>query len=388
MNDLHEEIETLINLRKEGDFWDFKREHHEGTADLVKDIICLANNTRHNGRRFLIYGVDDNSYDIVDVSNSPRRRTQANIIDALRALNFANQSWPDVSLQTIAIQEKNLDVVIIQDRPEKPYYVEVDKKDDKDKEQKSKSVTLRAGVVYSRVEDTNTPNDKSATPSDIEKMWRERFGLDQTPFERMQTFLNDPDGWVDLGNNRWYYSQFPEFTLSDTEDDGHEVTGGENWVRAAINPRAFVRPMVMKYHQTILREIVCIYFDEMREITPAPKPANIAKPSISDDLWFYYLCKDSFDYLLLSFFTAKRMCSAGDCGLCSARTGRMPVLFFSSLDEKEAFTKYLGGQQVSILENHKFVGVNNDPLVTPQDKRIIEYSRAVIDLYQAWKKKD
>ncbi len=39
-------IEKLISLKQEGSYWDFKREWYsqDKKADLLHDIICMANN--------------------------------------------------------------------------------------------------------------------------------------------------------------------------------------------------------------------------------------------------------------------------------------------------------------------------------------------------------
>lgn len=41
-----EEILELISLKQEGSYWDFKKEWYEvgKQADLLHDIICMANN--------------------------------------------------------------------------------------------------------------------------------------------------------------------------------------------------------------------------------------------------------------------------------------------------------------------------------------------------------
>ena len=71
-------IETLINTRKEGDYWDFKREKHKDKAEFVHDIICLANSPYHTGDRFLVFGVENN-YTILGIEPK-EKQTQVKII--------------------------------------------------------------------------------------------------------------------------------------------------------------------------------------------------------------------------------------------------------------------------------------------------------------------
>ena len=42
--ELMEEIQSLIELKTEGDYWDFKEMWHDNKASLLHDIICMANN--------------------------------------------------------------------------------------------------------------------------------------------------------------------------------------------------------------------------------------------------------------------------------------------------------------------------------------------------------
>ncbi len=51
-------IVQLIESKKEGTWWDFKREHHSCSLDLLHDILCLSN-VIHLGDRYLIIGVSD-----------------------------------------------------------------------------------------------------------------------------------------------------------------------------------------------------------------------------------------------------------------------------------------------------------------------------------------
>lgn len=45
--------------------------------------------------------------------------------------------------------------------------------------------TVRAGVVYTRQQDANTPVNGCASPGDVMAMWKERFDLDLAPTGRI-----------------------------------------------------------------------------------------------------------------------------------------------------------------------------------------------------------
>jgi predicted HTH transcriptional regulator len=79
-HELQTEIEMLIYSRREDDYWDFKEKHHTNKADLIHDIICMANN-RADRDAYIIFGVTDMTYEIVGVKEDQNRRNQQNIID-------------------------------------------------------------------------------------------------------------------------------------------------------------------------------------------------------------------------------------------------------------------------------------------------------------------
>ena len=372
MTDLSEIIGSLVAGGKEGDHWDFKREAHAKPGDLIKDVIFLANSTRHTGDRYIVYGVDDTG--TVLGLQGPAKRTQADIVDTLSNAGFAGGVYPDICLHQIEQQGRRLDVLVIKDRPEKPYYLQ--------KRYNKYGVQLNPGTVYARVRDSNTPSDQVASSHDIEQMWRERFGLDQTPFQRVQNYLLNRDGWTETSENVWYHSQFPEFTIAPTEEEPRSVEGGENWVRAAINPAAFVHPLQICFHQTVLAKVECILYDEMRCITPAPRPRHVDP---TKDLWFFFLCADTLEFRLLQFLTRRAKDELLENGL-SDRTGfNVPVAFFVSKEEKQAFIEELECNAVTVEERHEEIIVQNDPMVKEQDRRIIAFSRAVIERLGEWR---
>ena len=62
--ELEQEIQELIELHAEGDYWDFKQQWHSNNADLLHDIICMANSLA-NRDCYIIIGVEDGSYNVL-----------------------------------------------------------------------------------------------------------------------------------------------------------------------------------------------------------------------------------------------------------------------------------------------------------------------------------
>lgn len=362
-------VGDLIAAQKEGDHWDFKRDPHAKSGDLIKDIICLANSPRHAGDRYIIYGVDDTG--TVVGMQSATRRTQADIVNTLSNAGFAGGVYPDIYLHQIEVQSLVIEVLVIKDRPEKPYYLQ--------RAYNKGGVRLNPGTVYSRVRDSNTPSDQVAPSHDIERMWRERFGLDQTPFQRFQRYLSDRDSWVETSEHVWFHSQCPEFTISPMAE-ARAVQAGESWVRAAMNPSAFVLPFKVCFHQTVLARLECILYDEMRAITPLPS-THVCR----NDRWFFSLCAGTLEFQFLQFLTGRKREQLLRDGLSDRSGLSVPVILFRSDVERQAFIEELIGNPVTVEELHHGIFLQDDPLISEQDREIIAFSNAVIERFAEWR---
>ena len=105
--ELLEEIQRLIALETEGDYWDFKEMWHNNKASLLHDIICMANN--QVGRdAYIIFGVSDSkSQDGVKVKGVQQagRKDQQHLIDFLRDKKFAGGVRPPVYLAHLRRQQ-------------------------------------------------------------------------------------------------------------------------------------------------------------------------------------------------------------------------------------------------------------------------------------------
>ena len=84
MNNLKHIVIELIASKTEGGYWDFKRSWHETNADLLHDIICMANNIE-NRDAYVIIGVT-NSGEFNDISNDTNRKNTKKL-----AMDFSKQ---------------------------------------------------------------------------------------------------------------------------------------------------------------------------------------------------------------------------------------------------------------------------------------------------------
>lgn len=210
---LKNDIFSLIALKQEGPYWDFKREWYsqDKKADLLHDIMCMANNLS-NRDAYIIIGIDEeNDYSIFSMKDDANKKNTQQLVDFLRDKHFAGGVRPVVSVESILFGESIIDVIVVHNSDETPFYLT------------DNYQSVMSNNIYTRVMDSNTPKNKSADISRIEMLWKKRFGLLASPLERMKIYLHDATLWDDSpGDNsieKLYYRFSPEFTIETVMDD-------------------------------------------------------------------------------------------------------------------------------------------------------------------------
>lgn len=359
---LEQKVTELIETNKEDSYYDFKC-CYTSNVDLVHDIICLAN-VKYDGERYLIIGIS-NDCKIIGLK-SGEIKTQSQIIDLLAGSHFSNGNFPEISLSDIQLAEKTIQVIKIQNKPLKPYFLESDKID----ASKAKLRTIRAGVIYSRNGCRNTAIDKTATLYDIEHMWKERFGLGLSPLDRLSIYLSDSKNWENLDYTTWFYKPFPEFTFKETSSE--ESDNSDKWFFLDLYPE---KTNICKsqvsffYHVTQIKTVHCIQqYDGVQYTMCLPQldhiPINPTRSMEADNtFYFYYLIKDSFDWILLQFYyfnlrNAKPDKVARyltDLRYTYPRKIKLPI--FENTNEKDEFVKFMT-QNLSELTTEKISEIN------------------------------
>lgn len=249
----------LLLAHDEDESLDFKRQFHSNNVELVHDLLCLAN-AYVEGDRFLVFGIADDRT-VFGIEGDPCRKTNAQIQDLLRGSNL--NRIPDVRVSEIEVGGRQVSVVTIRNRPDKPFFTLKDKVEGKK--------VLRAGVVYTRICDTNVPLRESAPEDRIEMMWRERFGIGLSPMERLMRLLREPDAWIEQTHSQgvvFYHREFPDFTIAEGEqlvDDFREPWAQRFHDRTASSVR-----IELRYHATILRTVTLVNCDGYRYHLPLP----------------------------------------------------------------------------------------------------------------------
>lgn len=327
--DLEEEIKALILSEREDDYWVFKQQHHTNKADLLHDIICMANN-RVDRDAYIIFGIAAKTFEVIGVENDESRRNQQMFIDFLKSQKFVSGIRPRVEMRTLQLAGHDVDVLIVKNSTDTPYFLTDRYFDD--------NRTVRANHIYTRVGDTNTDIDKSADINNIEYLWKKRFLLTRSPFEQIMKRLENKDEWKQDGDT--YYNIYnPEFTITlEFEEDRREARS-EFYAYAMTNSSTTYQMLSVKYFGTQLYGRQVALLDSAQYSSPVPEwefftfGAYKSKP----DYAMKYFTKDSPHYILNEFLYDEYSFEQGH----ARRRFFEVVLLFEDIIEKDTFMGYV-----------------------------------------------
>jgi hypothetical protein len=350
--DFLQEIQGLIASKREGDYWDFKREHHNNKADLLHDILCMANSQQDHDC-YIIFGVEDKTGNIVGVENDENRRNQQGVIDFLRSKKFAGDNRPTVEMRTIKHDEHVVDVLIVFNTLKTPFYLSEDYCDGGT----NKNKTVKANAIYTRIGDTNTPINKTADMHNVEYLWKKRLGLHLTPLERFCYLLRDKSQW-DYWREDHYNKQYQEYTILlgschpelcggefDSNSQRHEVYSYLMEKKNACYDEVFIN-----YYGTTLMSFKTIVLDDGRlHVTMPDLDILWQESSHGKTIQYYYYIKESVLYLLRQYLFNQEC----DPSLHAMRRLESVVLVFKDENEHKEFSEYIKSNLEDIFNYEK-----------------------------------
>lgn len=319
--ELEREVESLISLKQEGEYWDFKKQWYDQNqrTSLLHDIICMANNLV-NRDAYIIIGIDEEcDYSVCDVTTDPNRRSTQNMVVFLRDKSFAGGVRPRVVVESVQIGNDIIDILIIKNSAHTPFFL-------------TKGFEgVHANNIYSRVMDTNTPLDKTADINNIEYLWKKRFGLTSSVTDRLYAVLSDTDNWiVDWGNKDYAYNIFaPEFRIVRVDDFT------EGWLPQSAfyaHPCGHFARINIMYHNTIIYETGIWAFDQFRKFLPQAENYYVEEIG---NFWYSYYDLSSIRGRLLTVF------SHGTNSVASREIDFHQFLIFDNEDDRKAFHRFL-----------------------------------------------
>lgn len=353
------EVINLIDSKREGEYWDFKQKHHKNKDDLLHDIICMANN-RADRDGYIIFGIEDGTFEILGVNEDENRKNQQQIIDFLKDKKFVSGIRPTIELKTLNIENKEIDVLIIKNTTDTPYYMV------------ESFQRIRSNYIYTRVGDTNTPKDKSADINHVEYLWKKRFLLNRPPLQQIENKIQDKDEWK--YEDRVYYNIYnPQFKICIVEDDEmYRLRKSEFYAYQMMDSSVKYETLEIKYYETKLYSRQIVHLDGSRLIVPTPEWEflTLGKYRSESDYTFKYFIKESLDFKILKFLLKEDNHEALSAyrRLCEA------ILIFDTELEKDNFIKYIGENRSVLAKligedenSYDWIDTNND-----REKKIVE----------------
>lgn len=321
-SELQELVLSLMEQGKEGEYWDFKQEWHDDIADLLKDIICFAN-TVHSKDCYIIFGVAN---DLTVTGMSKARRKQADIIDAISNLVFAGDIYPKIELTTVNISGEDVDVLKIFNIEKTPIYL------------KKHYGQMRQGCIYTRVGDKNTPDKDNADMTDIENLWRKRFGLTKSKLEYIYDHLANKTEWNEFEES-FYNIYYPELTIEMKRDMDNDRMAPEFYAFAMPNHSTSYEILDIKCHQTLLESYQIVILDSGRLFVPTPIWGDVIRErnGFNEKYSYKYYEKDSLRYKIFQFLYDQEN---GDQRF-ALRHYKEVVLFYESEKERIEFEAYI-----------------------------------------------
>jgi hypothetical protein len=361
-------VEKLISLKTEGGYWDFKEKWHSNNSDLLHDIICMANNIEDKDAYILI-GVTDNGK-ICGVSEE-NRKNQCDLIDFLRQIKFAGEKRPIVTVKILTVCEKEIDVIVIKNTTDTPYYLTDDYQG------------VYKGHIYTRIGDTNTPKNKTADVDKTEFLWKKRFGLNLPVFSLAKKLLNESENWISrydemLEMTTFHHKVRPEFTVDiiNISFSASRIDKPNFWYfylynvhGVVLHPMIWFKHLSIKYHTTILYETEVISCDEGNYLTvPLQNETFYASKydgGYNQGLIVAYLILDSDDAYIQNFLNIQYN-SAENKSILAKREIDEVVLYFNNEEEKAEFFNMLKSNSTEFLKAFK---PNTPPIAIPTDNR-------------------
>lgn len=347
----------LIERGKEGNYWDFKSEWHSDITALIKDIICFAN-TVHENDCYIIFGVDDNLE--VTGMTAPRRK-QADIIDTLSNLMFAGDIIPKITVETVMLKDKEIDVLIIHNVEKTPVFL------------KKAYGAMNPGCIYTRNEDRNTPDKGNAEIEQIENLWKKRFGLTRPALSFIVDHLARKIEWTEKGRS-FYNIYRPEYCIQIREDEDVDRGADVFYAYLQTNERISFNTLDIIANNTVLDSYQIAVLDSGRLSIPIPEQGFIPRDLYHQNVIAYrYYVKDSDCYKLLCFLYNPE----NHDEKWAFQRHMEVVLLFSSKAEKEGFDEYIIGR---IHEIDEYIASNRSHmhLVTDSDKKTEVYKEQIL----------
>lgn len=297
--------ETLIGIINkapiENDHWDFKEKWHEDNGELLRDIINFVN-TPHHDDCYIILGVNDKNGEIVGIDKDPNRRNKQQLQDYLRRQPFAQNCYPLTNVETFKLSGHYIDVITIKNSNNVPIYL--------NRRVNRKGKPMQPGLIYSRINDSNTPVDESTSDNQLELLWAKRFHLDVSIYDRYKVILMHPEDWEQIitedNHESYIYLRDPNFAIKVDGPLENKNSHFESFMMSEFNIRVEWFIIKLFYGNNEIYYNYDIPIDDSSAEIIIPDHHFINVNSVFNGISYHCYIKDELPYILTNFINDVR----------------------------------------------------------------------------------
>lgn len=382
-------IKCLIDTKEETEICDFKREWPKSLDGIIKDIICFSNRVEEDDA-YIIFGVDDNKT-IVGLNNQDRKFNQNKVIDYLRTLPF--ETRPNINLETITIDGYELDILTIHNCNLTPVYLLRDYK------------SIRAGVIYTRVKDTNSPSGEQLEPKKIERLWMKRFNMLNRPNPKQLFFryLKNLNGlYWEKGTFPYKENIWEWFFLKDNPlykicliDDKMERSKYQTFSISQYDASVFYKTLLCMYGDTPLKSVLLVCLDGGRfyELCPEQfvyenRDQNLQQQNITVD----YFIINSEEWIIREAFIEIYELNYNNDSTHREDFFKNIICFYDEYEKNEFVTFLKNTYSKEFIKpidtdfSHAFGYDEHDQSIVETLKKNLRYMIVIKKIYEEWKK--
>lgn len=233
--------------------------------------------------------------------------------------------------------------------------------------------------IYTRINDTNTPINRTADVDKIEYLWRKRFGIHLSVEEKVKLYLSDIENWVyDDERAILFYRMEPMFTIEikrvDYEEKKCQSKRSEFYDQLMIKKGdGFTwEEFEIKYANIVIYTHWVDYLDGGRYMIAVPQHKIISNKSVRRDEMYgiYYYDNSNFQGLVNKILIEHY---PGDSREILKSIFNDFIIEFNSGTELKKFVNFLD-KNVELLKNDKiFPKLVLDRKYEMEDFDAIEY---------------
>lgn len=374
-----EDLFKLIETR-EDDCHDFKVKWYSSDvnnskkAEMLKDIFSFVNTT-HDEDCYLIFGVTDDTREIVGIENDKNRYNTQQITDWLSSLPIEPEA-PRVRVETISVKDHEVDVMIIKNTDRVPVFLRSGKKG-----KGFGNHPIGPGQVFTRKEDTNTSISGTADYNQLTELFKKHLGLNLPIEKKFEKVLQDWKNWNYYEHSDGVgiqYSLDPDFKVVFVDRDADAKA--ESFSLSQVRVDVSWGIAQLKHRTDIIKEIGIVDLDGARFKAVVPDIGSISN-SYGKNLFYDCYKVDSLKFKLEELINNMESVISPDYG--SLNDFMESIVLYKDNEHQSEVEQYLcsiaNDVDTSVESDEEMLSIYKSKLETDVPRGSIELSDLAID---------